>query len=276
MSGFMYQTIPGRRRGGAFIQSKVMAKGPSNRGSEAETMLPQAARAAPSHRVVPLGAAKQNAPVSLAGAKAYESIRRAIIEGQFASGERLKENVLTTLCNVSRTPVREALRRLATEGLVIVTPNAGAHVSILEPSELEETYVLRGMLESYAAQQAATRISQEAIAQMKILAAAMEKAVEEGQASINRDFADANAQFHRIIMSAAHSHRLAAMAAMVVDLSFTLRTFALYTPEDRFRSLHHHRELIEAFEARDGVWAASVMKSHMQAAYQALVRSRGK
>jgi len=211
---------------------------------------------------------------SMAGVKAYQTIRRAILNGDFAAGERLKEHDLTALCGVSRTPVREALRRLASDGLVVVRPNAGAHVSTLAPAELEETYVLRGILESHAAERAATRISAEAISELAQLATAMEKAVSEAQASHSRDFADANARFHGLIMEAAGSRRLAAMAAMVVDLSFTLRTFALYSPQDRSRSLHHHRELIEAFLARDGVWAASVMKSHMQAAYQAIVRSR--
>ena len=71
----------------------------------------------------------RDAPVSTAGGKAYDLIRSAILSGEFSPGRRLKEEELTTLCEVSRTPVREALRRLALEGLVVVTPNAGAQVS---------------------------------------------------------------------------------------------------------------------------------------------------
>ena len=212
-------------------------------------------------------------PGSMAGGKAYAIIRQSILSGRFDSGERLKEAELTALCNVSRTPVREALRRLANEGLVVVTPNAGAEVSSVSPAELEEIYVLRGMIESHAASRAASRITAASIGRLKVLAGIMELAVKNGFDSIDRDFSTANAEFHHIILDAATSPRLSSMASLVIEIPLTLRTLALYSKQDRMRSLQHHRELIEALEVRDGVWAASVMKSHVHAAFQALVRS---
>ena len=211
---------------------------------------------------------------SMAGGKAYDIIRAAILSGRFGSGERLKESELTALCRVSRTPVREALRRLASEGLVVVTPNAGAQVSSVSPAELEEIYVLRGMIESHAAARAASRITDTALGRLKVLAGIMELAVKKGPESINRDFTPANAEFHHIILDAAKSSRLSSMASLVIEIPLTLRTLALYSSQDRMRSLQHHRELIEALESRDSIWAASVMKSHVHAAFQALVRAK--
>jgi DNA-binding GntR family transcriptional regulator len=210
---------------------------------------------------------------SMAGGKSYEIIKDAILSGAFCSGQRLKENDLTTLCKVSRTPVREALRRLASEGLVVMIPNVGAQVSSVAPVELEEIYVLRGMIESHAAARAATRLTTEALASLRALAVQMERIVASGLTKINEDFQQANSEFHHIILDAAMSPRLSSMAALVIEIPLTLRTFSLYSAQERMRSLQHHRELIEAFEARDSVWAASVMKSHVRAAFQALVRA---
>jgi DNA-binding GntR family transcriptional regulator len=211
--------------------------------------------------------------VSSAGARAYEFIKDGIVSGRFRPGERLKEDELTTLCRVSRTPVREALKRLAVEGLVIVTPNAGAHVAAVDGFELEEIYALRAMIEGEAARCAAANITDDDIERLKTLAATMEEAVDAGGETMQAAFTPANAEFHHIILNAARSPRLTSMATLVIELPLTLRTFARYSESDRRRSLHHHRELIDAFECRDGAWASSVMKSHVHAAYRALVRS---
>jgi DNA-binding GntR family transcriptional regulator len=210
--------------------------------------------------------------VSTAGGKAYDLIRSAIIQGTFAPGRRLKEDELTQLCEVSRTPVREALRRLAIEGLVVVTPNAGAQVSVISSNELDEVYSLRAMIESHAAKRAANLIGSDAILRLRDLAQQMEQAVETAGANLTEAFTPANSEFHRIILDAAMSPRLSAMAALVIEVPLTVRTLARYSPQDLARSMGHHRELIDALESRDGEWAASVMKSHILAAYQALAR----
>ena len=210
--------------------------------------------------------------MSTAGERAYEVIRTGILNGRFGPGARLKEEELTEFCEVSRTPVREALRRLAVEGLVSVTPNAGAQVNIISPTELEEIYVLRAMLESHAAERAARNLTPDAIERLKVLATEMERTVLEPPDVINRDFTPANSEFHKIILDAAMSPRLSAMASLVVELPLILRTLSRYSEDDRRRSMAHHRELIEAFAAKDGVWAGAVMKSHIHAAFQALVR----
>jgi len=212
--------------------------------------------------------------VSKASVSAFEIIKAEIINGRFEPGQRLKEDELTGLCAVSRTPVREALRRLANEGFVTLIPNQGAQVALMGESELSDLYELRVLVESYAAARAALRISQDDIALLKSLAAQMEAALGDKTAPPAPRFSVANMAFHRTILNAASSARLEAVAQIVIEAPLALRTLIRYTPGELERSAHHHRELISAFEARDPDWARSVMSSHIQAAFHVLVRER--
>ncbi len=185
----------------------------------------------------------------------------------------LKESELTELCGVSRTPVREALRRLAISGLVVFTPHQGAKVVALESGEIDEIYALRAMIEGHAANRAALRITDPMLRQLRRLALDMETAIAGNGADRAEAFLSANREFHAIIMAAADSARLGAMAALVIDVPLTLRTMSRYSEPELARSMRHHRELISAFEARDGGWAEAIMRSHILAASHALVRN---
>jgi DNA-binding GntR family transcriptional regulator len=206
-----------------------------------------------------------------AGQRVYETIRKLIVDGGLPPGHWLKEEELTGICGASRTPVREAIRRLAAEGLVVKAPRLGAQVATIGRAELEELYELRALLERHAATRAATRLTADQIERLKELAAIMEKAAISGPDAVRARYTPANAEFHRIILQAADSPRLSAMAALVMEQPLTLRTLASYSPDDRQRSLRHHRELIAAFEAKNPAWAAASMEAHVRAALQALV-----
>ncbi len=212
--------------------------------------------------------------MSKASASAFETIKAEIIRGRFGPGQRLKEDELTALCAVSRTPVREALRRLANEGLVTLTPNQGAQVALMGTAELEDLYELRTLVEGYAAARAAERISPEEIEQLKQLASQIEEASRSTGALPAEHLATANTAFHRIILRAAASARLEAVAQIVIEAPLALRTLIRYSPAELARSIFHHRELIAAFEARDAEWARAVMSSHIKAAIHVLVRAR--
>ncbi len=211
-------------------------------------------------------------PGATASVKAYTEIRAMIMTGRLQPGRRLREEELTGLCGVSRTPIREALRRLSMEGLVVVTPRQGAEVVEVDVGELEEIYALRAMVESHAAARAATRLDNRQIDRLKVLAAEMTTAAAQGRSAMEACFPAANAEFHGLIVEGAQSPRLTKMADLVVQLPLTLRALASYSQEDRTRSLLHHSELISAFEVRSAEWAASVMHSHIYAAFFALCR----
>jgi DNA-binding GntR family transcriptional regulator len=210
--------------------------------------------------------------VTTASNKAFEIIRAEILSGRFAGGAHLTETELTELCGVSRTPVREALRRLAISGLVIFTPHQGARVAIIDLGEIDEIYALRAMIEGHAARRAAMRISAQNLARLKALAQDMENAVNVHQTEVADAFLSANQEFHHIILDAAQSPKLSAMAALVIEVPLALRTLSHYSDQELTRSMRHHRELIAAFEASDPEWAEAVMRSHIHAAANALSR----
>ena len=105
-----------------------------------------------------------------AARKAYEVIRNEIIEGRFAPGDRITEADIAEKAEVSRTPVREALRRLEAEGLIRFVPNQGAFVSSWGDDVVEETFELRALLEGYAARLCALRASESQQSQLRKLA----------------------------------------------------------------------------------------------------------
>jgi DNA-binding GntR family transcriptional regulator len=194
---------------------------------------------------------------------AYEAIKRMLLDGSYQPGEKLSEEDLAQTVGVSRTPVREALRRLHAEGLVDWEANRGASVPAWNDQDLEEIFELRALLEGYGAELAAIRITPEEIARLRELSTDMER-----HAAV-RDpdgVAVSNAEFHAIILSAGRNLRLSALLGAVVQTPLVNRTFRRYDDAAMARSMAHHRELVDAFEARDRAWAGSVMRAHILAA----------
>jgi DNA-binding GntR family transcriptional regulator len=198
---------------------------------------------------------------------AYETIRDRILNGTFAVDDHLVEADLAAQLDVSRTPVREALRRLASEGLVTFQPNRGARVAGWSDAELAEIFELRALLESYGARLAAARATDEDLDRMRELAARMEDlvAADPGQEDFHQ-VALANNAFHLAVLRAAGNERLVGILTSLVHVPLVQRTFAGYSPAAIQRSLAHHRECIDALARRDGLWAESVMRAHILAA----------
>jgi DNA-binding GntR family transcriptional regulator len=209
--------------------------------------------------------------VAQVGEDALVRLRAAILGGELHAGARLGEVELAEQLGVSRTPVREALRRLATEGLVELLPNRGAYVTEWSAADLEDIYELRATLESHASRRAATRITDEEIAELERLCDLMEACSRDGSEEALDRLADRNADFHRLILDAAGSTRLTTLVAAVVQVPLAIRTFHRYSPGALRRSAGHHRELTEAFRARSPEWASAVMQSHILAARSVLL-----
>ncbi|MEV0667914.1 GntR family transcriptional regulator [Actinomadura luteofluorescens] len=203
--------------------------------------------------------------------RVYARLRADILDGVHPPGARLGEAELAEATGSSRTPVREALRRLEVEGLVEVLPHRGARVPDWTPEDLEEIYDLRMLLESAAARRAASRVTTADVDRMDVLCALMETAVEPGAGQDLDRVAELNAEFHDIVRAAAASGRLVSMLNAVVQLPLVMRTFHRYSPADLARSSAHHRELAAALRAHDGTWAESVMRAHVLAAKAVLL-----
>ncbi|HUX04434.1 MAG TPA: GntR family transcriptional regulator [Acidimicrobiales bacterium] len=193
---------------------------------------------------------------------AYSTIRERILSGELAGGQRLREDELANMIGVSRTPVREALRSLAAEGLLHYERNRGVRVESWTLKDLEEVHGLRSLLEPYAASLAATSglLDFDGLAR---LTHEMDEAVAKDRLDINL-ITEINNQFHDTIMEASGNHRLRAVVNSIVQVPTVRRTFAQYTPEDLRRSADHHRELVEALRSGDPVWSESVMRAHMR------------
>jgi DNA-binding GntR family transcriptional regulator len=204
---------------------------------------------------------------------AVEQLRADILTGAIRQGARLRETEISERLGVSRTPVREALRHLASEGLVEVLPNRGARVVEWTSSDIEEMYDLRIMLESHAAERAATRIDAPTLSTLVELCDRMEASVKARNGDSDR-LGTLNAEFHNTIIRSADSPRLVSMLQNVVHMPLVMRTFHRYDTNERQRSMGHHRELTQAFATRDPRWAWAVMQTHILAARAALVRTQ--
>lgn len=201
-----------------------------------------------------------------AAQKAYEVVRNEIIEGTYAPGDRITESEIAETAAVSRTPVREALHRLEADGLIRFVPNQGAFVSSWGISEAEETFELRAMLESYAARLCVERASDAQIANLRDLAEQQLEAAKNGRRGYLKKIADLNGRFHESLLVAADSERLRASMASLSNAPLVFQTFRDYSQDALIRSAQHHLEIGEALEARNGDWAAAVMRAHIFAA----------
>lgn len=195
----------------------------------------------------------------------FEEIKSRIISGDMQPGEHLIEAKLAELFSISRTPIREALRRLGEAGLVVFSRHQGVRVRKWTRDEILDSYEIRGAMEAIAAKRAALNLSQLQLERLKVLHDGMCRMVDSEDIDIE-NITELNAEFHRIIVQSTNSMRLMSTLKNVVEIPLVRRTFARYTKSQLSRSMAHHQELISAFEKKDGEWASSVMKCHIRAA----------
>lgn len=203
---------------------------------------------------------------------AYRLIRAQILSGERAGGDWLREGDLAEAIGVSRTPVREALRRLTAEGLVRYERNRGVQVAAWTAEDLDEIFSLRHVLEPWACRLAATEASVD-LEELDRLAHDMDEAARGAVADVDRITA-LNNRFHQLVLDGSGNRRLGSVVASVVQVPLVWQTFSHYSEGDLRRSLAHHHELVAALTARDPEWAEAVMRSHVRAAWNSL-RDRG-
>ncbi len=200
--------------------------------------------------------------------RAYAEIRGLILAGDASPGTPLREEALADIVGVSRTPVRDALRRLEVELYAVRTPGGRLVVADWDSDDVAEIFALRAMLEGHAAARAARRVTPDQLAELRQCNAAIEAAVALPQPDIARFLAE-NRRFHDIILSASASARLSTMLAGLVEQPIVRRTATRYDRADLARSAHEHGQLIQAFAAHDEDWARAVMTAHIRRALHA-------
>jgi DNA-binding GntR family transcriptional regulator len=214
-------------------------------------------------------AERKQSHLSKASEKAYEAIRSRILNGEYSPGMHLKESELAETLDVSRTPIRDALRRLSAEFWVRNVPNHGTYVCDWSPDEFEDIFSLGALLEGHAAERAAQFISNEDLDLLEADCRRMDEALADGGPEAVNRFQEINEVFHRRLRDAAASERLSSMLNLLVEQRVVILTTGAYDLEDMRRSHLHHREIVDALRARDGQWAGSVIRAHVAAAFQA-------
>lgn len=202
---------------------------------------------------------------------AYRAIREGIVNGTYPQGAHITAQQLAEANGLSRTPVREAMRRLDAEGLISLIPNRGAFVARWTREEIEQIYELRVLLEAFAARVAAERATDEQIATLRELADKMATAAQSDTID-HGEIAAVNGDFHRGVLEACGNNRLRELLGSLTEMPLVLSTFRNYTRAELRRSAAQHRELVDAIAARDPDWANSVMTAHIRSARHTLVR----
>lgn len=193
---------------------------------------------------------------------AYQTLRDRILGGELAPGQVLQQRALAAALGISTTPLREALRRLMTEGLVELDSHRDARITDLRAEQARDLLELRLALDPLAASLAAQRRTAEDLAQMR--SAVAELVPLAGRPTLEQ--LTAHRRFHRAVYSAGHNALLVASLEQLWDQSDRYRLFAL--SQDRpvaDDKGEEHRALVDAIADRDAETAASVMRSHVGA-----------
>ncbi|WP_240622126.1 GntR family transcriptional regulator [Achromobacter mucicolens] len=207
---------------------------------------------------------------TLAGSAAG-SLRERIIQGEFPPGTRLNERALCDLLGVSRTPLREAFRLLAAEGLVQIEPNRGAQVVALSEANIREAFEVIGGLEAMSCRFACERATDVEIAEIRALT--YEMMASHARHDLPTYFR-VNREIHERISLAAHNSLLKqlydAQNARIQNLRFV-------SNENRQKwdlAMREHIEMAEALAARDADRLAAIMRQHLQRKCEAALKSR--
>jgi len=179
---------------------------------------------------------------------AYELIKRMVLKGYFKPGERLIENQLSKKFGVSRTPIREAIRKLAAEGLVEITPKDGAKISKLTRNDIDEIYEIRDVLECFAAEKAASIITDKEVESLEKLLKDSENALLEKDM---KRMAQIDTKIHNLFCKCCKNDRLIQLIEVLCTNITRHRELILETPDAGKEAIAGHREIINALKKRN-------------------------
>jgi DNA-binding GntR family transcriptional regulator len=225
----------------AFVNSRQLAK-PKKAAKAASTSL----------RPVPKG------PL---GGTAYDRILLAVVEGDYKPGDRILEDEVAGQLNISRTPVREALRRLEDDGILTHEPHRGMTVARLDFQMVQELYAVRDLLEGAAAARAARYATD---ADLELLENLVER--EPVAAKSSATMAVHNSRFHHAMYAAAHNRYLLKTLNVLSNPLALLSRTAFGSPERRAAAMAEHRRIFEAIRAHDPEKAEFEAREHLRLA----------
>ena len=190
-----------------------------------------------------------------------ESLREAILQGYFEPGERLDQDSIAEDLEVSRTPVREAIRVLETEGFVEIRPHRGAYIATLTPRDVQEIYEVRSLLEAELVRQVTPHIPPSVLAQL-------ERSLAEGEARWQvgdvQGHYESDVLFHETLYKFAENTLIRDILVGLTNRIARVRRFAQRQPGYHLdHSIREHRAILEAMRRRDPDGAAAAMRAHL-------------
>ena len=189
-----------------------------------------------------------------------DRVREMITEGAFPPGSRLPERILCERLAISRTPLREAMKVLATEGLLEIAPNKGARVVGLTAEDVDELFPVMGALEALAGELAASRITEEEIAEIRVVLYQMALHHTRGE---HTPYFRSNRDIHEKILDAARNPTLSAAYRNLAGRIRGARFTASMSPARWALAMAEHEEMLAALEDRDGARLSEIMKRHL-------------
>ena len=197
-----------------------------------------------------------------------KEIRRAIMTRELKPGERVRQEDLAERLNVSRVPIREALRVLESEGHVTYEPHRGYTVTKLSVEELKELYLLRRLLETEATRRAVPRVDEELTEHLEALIAEMDELADAGKLL---SYAEVNRDFHLLLFERAGMPRLYRLIEVLWQNSESYRSLFLNDPTWYEQAQQYHRAILDACKAKDVASAVAAQDEHRSKAIAGIV-----
>ena len=212
-------------------------------------------------------------PIKLDGYKplrelVFESLRGAIINGELRPGERLMEISLAEELGVSRTPVREAIRKLELEGLVLMIPRKGAYVARISMKDIADVFEIRATLEGLAAELAAQRIADDELDELERLLVQIAEcaAKDDVESCIELD-----TKFHEVLFRSSRNDRLLPLLSNLREQIQRIRMTSLHHPGRLKLALEEHKRIVDAISQHNPALARKLAHEHIECAENSLM-----
>lgn len=206
------------------------------------------------------------------GQGVYERLKQAIIQGDFGPGSRVVESRLAGALGISRTPVREAIHKLEREGLLRQDPKRGFFVEGLGRADIEETFGIRSVLESYAARLAAIRHIEGELKPLEAKLADYQQCLDRGDLG---SLLKINTEFHDLLYGLSRSPRLIKMINDLRDHIYRCRIVILKVKDMAELSHADHRQMLAAMKRRDADHVEKLVKDHLLRGQEIVLKEFG-
>ena len=200
----------------------------------------------------------------------FNTLRRAILKGELKPGERLMEIALADKLGVSRTPIREAIRKLELEGLVVMAPRKGAKVASITERDLNDVLEVRKGMEVLAISLACERITKEEMEHLEEIEAHFQTLIESDNLT---ELAEVDVEFHDTIYQATNNKRLVQLLNNLREQMYRYRMESLKDIAVRRTLAEEHKSICEALRARDEKKALDYVQLHIDNQQKAIIRS---